>query len=131
MPEICANPRVLVADDSRIWAERLVELVTERGDIDIVGPAYDGQEALDLLRKHHPEGALLDLRMPNLSGLDVWRQYKAEGVPCFVVILTSQLEPSVQEQCFKAGVSHLLSKSEALECMGELMDALVAMAAKT
>jgi YesN/AraC family two-component response regulator len=61
--------RVVLADDQAVVRMGLRVLVDREPDIEVVGEAADGQEALDQLRKVHPDVLLLDIRMPGLDGL--------------------------------------------------------------
>src|SRR5882724_7354976 len=65
-----AHCRVLVADDEHLVAMGLVSMLEELGH-QVVGVAADGEAAVELARAHRPELALLDIRMPKMSGIDV------------------------------------------------------------
>lgn len=77
--------RVLVADDEHLVAMGLVTMLEEMGHT-VVGVAADGEAAVDLARRHLPELALLDIRMPKLSGIDVAQILQRElGIPSVIV----------------------------------------------
>ena len=61
--------RILIADDHYIVRMGLVALVNTEPDMEVVAEAADGNQALELFAKHHPDLALLDLRMPGKSGI--------------------------------------------------------------
>jgi len=80
---------ILVADDHSVVCEGLVSLIRRESDMRVVGEAANGREAVDLWRKHRPDVTLLDLRMPELDGLDVIKQIREEDENGRIVVLTS------------------------------------------
>lgn len=88
-----------VADDHPIYREGLVEAIRRRPDLELVGEAADGRTALDEIRKLKPEIAIVDLRMPELSGFEVLRAIQRDAVPTRVLVLSAA---SDSEAVFKA-----------------------------
>lgn len=105
---------VLVADDAAVVASRIERVLQESQLVEVLGPALDGAEALRLFEARRPAAAVLDLRMPGLSGLEVLRAIRGSKAACLVIILTGVDEPSVLEQCLSEGADHVLSKSRDL-----------------
>jgi DNA-binding NarL/FixJ family response regulator len=100
--------KVLVADDHKVVAEGLVRLLAPHYDIvDTVG---SGNLALDAIRRHRPDVALLDLSMPDISGLEVLHQLKEQRIQCKVIILTMHAEANIAVQALKAGASGFVLK---------------------
>jgi DNA-binding NarL/FixJ family response regulator len=62
--------RVLVADDQELVRTGFALILATEDDIEAVGPAADGPEAIDLARRHAPDVVLMDVRMPNLDGIE-------------------------------------------------------------
>ncbi len=83
--------RVLLADDQGLVRAGLRALLDARSDIEVVGEAPDGHEALDLARKLRPDVILMDIRMPGLDGLEATRQIAADPdlAGTRIVILTT------------------------------------------
>lgn len=73
--------RVLVADDERPARRFLIGLLRTVGDVQVVGEAAGGEEAVALIESERPQLALLDLQMPELGGLDVVRRVSASALP--------------------------------------------------
>lgn len=122
----------LVADDSPPVAQLVAELLDELG-VAVVGPASDGREALRLFREARPEGVVLDLEMPHLSGLQVLEAIRAapEPAPSKVIVLTASTDPSLREACLAAGADHFLSKATEIDCLQDIVLAHIASRAGT
>src|SRR5437016_3423047 len=85
------NPRisVLIADDHSVVREGLVSLITRKADMTVIGEASNGCEAVDLWKKHHPDIMLLDLRMPELNGVDAIREICGGDEKARIIVLTT------------------------------------------
>lgn len=100
--------RILVADDERASAEGLRDLLQELGH-QVIGPAADGAEAVRLAGRDRPDLAILDLDMPNLSGLEaIDRITRARPLP--VIVLTAHREPEYVDRAVELPVFHYLTK---------------------
>ncbi len=71
--------RVLVADDHPIYREGIVRAVKDRPDLELVGEAGDGRDALAQIQELEPDVAVLDIRMPGLEGTQVLAALKRDG----------------------------------------------------
>ena len=78
--------RVVLADDERPARRFLINLLTSFPDVDVVGEAGTGREAIDLIEAERPDLALLDLQMPEIGGLDVARLLKAGATPSIAFV---------------------------------------------
>jgi DNA-binding NarL/FixJ family response regulator len=87
MPEMAK--RILIADDSSIIRKALFRLLNSEEGYDVCAQAEDGQEAIDLAQKHHPDLIIMDLSMPILNGLDASRELK-RMMPDVPIILFTQ-----------------------------------------
>src|SRR4030066_2100337 len=85
-----ASPiRVLLADDHAVVRQGVRQFLEASGEIVVLAEAGDGEQALRLVREHHPDVAVLDIQMPRLSGIDVARTIRTERLPVGVLILTA------------------------------------------
>src|SRR6476660_10648427 len=80
---------VLIADDHSVVREGLASLIGRRADMTVVGEAANGREAVDLWKKQRPDVTLLDLRMPELDGVGVIREIRAEDQSARIIVLTT------------------------------------------
>lgn len=87
------KPRVVVADDSALM-RRIVSNLLVRGGIDVVGAAKDGDEALAMCEREHPDAMTLDLAMPGLGGIDVLKALRRRGGPSIPVVVVSAFSPA-------------------------------------
>ena len=107
--------RVLVADDQPLVRNGFRMILDAEDDVEIVGEASDGYEAVDLAERHHPDVVLMDVRMPNLDGVEATRriadaQDGGDGCPVRVLVLTTfDLDEYVVE-ALRAGASGFLLK---------------------
>jgi DNA-binding NarL/FixJ family response regulator len=109
--------RVLIVDDSAQVRRELRILLPLAGDIEIVGEAPDGQEAIRLAQALQPEVVLMDLEMPILDGYEATRQIKAGSPSCRVVALTVYGDPASRNRAAQAGVDAFLVKGISVESL--------------
>lgn len=81
--------RILLVDDQALFREGLRTLLSVRPDIEVVGEAGNGEEALHLVEKYHPAVVLMDIQMPVLDGVAATRRLKATHPEVRVIVLTT------------------------------------------
>lgn len=107
--------RVLLADDHPILLRGLGELLNSERDIEIVGEAIDGVQALDLIHETAPDVAVVDVSMPGLNGIDLARRIGAECPKVRIVLLTGQEDRAYLNQALGIGVSGYVLKRSVIE----------------
>ncbi len=105
--------RVLIADDHAVVRDGLRHILEKTSDMQVVGEAANGPAAFRLARSTPAEVMLLDLSMPQRSGLEIARQLKEERMPLRVILLTMHAEHQYAERAFKAGAQGYLTKESA------------------
>lgn len=113
--------RIVIADDHAVVRKGLVQIISETPDMEVVGEAENGREAIDKVRDLQPDVVILDINMPEKSGWDVLIQVKDEYPELPVIILSIAPEKDYAVQFFKAKASGYLSKKSAPR---ELIDAI-------
>jgi two-component system NarL family response regulator len=113
--------RVVVADDHPVVRHGVIANVTPQPDMLVVGEAGDGVEALALIKDQSPDVVLLDLRMPQMDGLDVLMEVDRSKLACKVIIMTTFDSEEDVNRAMKAGARGYLLKDS---CQEEILDAI-------
>ena len=103
--------RVLLADDHVVVRQGIRAFLEEAGDITVVAEASDGVEAVHLVEEHHPDVAVLDIRMPEMTGVEATRQIKARFPDVRVLILTAYDDDPYVFALLQAGASGYVLKT--------------------
>lgn len=104
---------VLLADDHAIVREGVKRILAGEADIQVVGEASDGVEAVALAKQLHPTVAVLDISMPRLDGIEATRQIRASVPDTHTIALTMHADDSYVFQLIKAGSSGCVLKHDA------------------
>jgi DNA-binding NarL/FixJ family response regulator len=104
--------RVVLADDHPIAREGLRNLLQKAVDIDVVGEASDGAEALRLAQTLSPDVLLLDMEMPGLKGLEVAQQLQAAGLSVHILVLSAYDDEAYIKGLLSSGAAGYLVKAE-------------------
>jgi two-component system, NarL family, nitrate/nitrite response regulator NarL len=116
---------VLVADDHPIYREGIVRAIKDRDDLELVGEAADGREALEQIERLRPSVAVLDIRMPGLDGTQVLDALHGDGGNTSVLFLSAFTEPELAYKTVAAGAKGYLSKESSRQ---EVCDAIATIA---
>ena len=117
--------RVLLVDDHWEVRERLRILLMQAPGIELVGEAGDGPEALEMLERLPAEVVVMDLNLPEISGIETARRILADRSGTKIVIISLQSDPHYVKESFKTGVTGYLLKDCAFE---ELLEAVYTVA---
>ncbi len=107
--------RVLLADDHKLVRAGIRSLLERLPDIEVVGEASDGREALRLIGEHRPQIVLMDIAMPGLNGLEATRRVAKSFPDVSVIILSIYSDEEHVYQALLAGASGYLLKGAAME----------------
>jgi two-component system nitrate/nitrite response regulator NarL len=116
---------VLVADDHPLVREGIERAVRERPELELVGAAADGREALELIRTRAPRVAVLDLRLPELDGLQVLNAVARDALPTRVLILSASSDPELVYRAVQGGAAGYFRKESDRQA---ILDAIAAVA---
>jgi DNA-binding NarL/FixJ family response regulator len=110
-----AKVRVLAADDQRVVREGLAMLLGLLSDVEIVGTAANGEEALAMADELRPDVILMDLRMPKVDGVEATRRLRASHPEIKVVVLTTYADDRSVIEALRAGALGYLTKDAGAE----------------
>ena len=108
---------VLICDDQVVVREGLRAILKTAGDIDVVGVAQDGSEAVELVARLNPAVALMDLKMPGLNGVQATRRIRAEHPATRVLVLTTYDADDWVFDAIRAGASGYVLKDSPAEAL--------------
>lgn len=120
------NIRVLLVDDHAILREGIRYLLSASGEVDVVGEAQDGVEALEMVERLEPEAVLMDIAMPRMNGIEATTELKKRHPELPVLILSMYDSEEYVLPILKAGASGYVLKRAAAQ---ELVSALKAVVA--
>ena len=119
-----AKVPVLVADDHPLFRAALVSFLKERQDIEVIGEAQNGEEAVQMAHEHHPRVVIMDVQMPGMDGVEATRRILHEAPATRIVILTAGTEEEAAELAVYAGaVAYVLKGREPDEIFDAILNA--------
>ena len=116
---------VLIADDHPLYREGLARAISGRPDLELVSEVSDGRTALEQIQHLEPDVAVLDMRMPELRGLEVVEALTRDGSPTRVLVLSAAIESSLVYAAVAAGAAGYWSKDAERDA---ICDAIAAVA---
>ena len=111
--------QVLIVDDSSKVRKRIASLLDESLKITLVGEASNGREALELVERKRPDMILLDIRLPNQSGIALLKRFKSRYPEMAVIMLTNLDGPRYRQVCRGLGADGFLNKAMDFERIAE------------
>jgi DNA-binding NarL/FixJ family response regulator len=113
--------RILIVDDHAILREGVRALLASQPDLEVVGEASDGQEAIAAVEKLDPDVVLMDIAMPGLGGIETSLELKKQGRRARILILSQYDDREYVRRLLKAGVAgYVLKKSAGSELAGAI-----------
>jgi DNA-binding NarL/FixJ family response regulator len=103
--------RVVIVDDHPMLREGTRSVLTQHSGISVVGVAADGRAALELVNEHHPTVLLLDVHLPDISGVEVTRQVRSRHPEVAIVVLTGYDDAGYARALLRLGVRGYLGKA--------------------
>ena len=102
------RPRVLIAEDHPAMAKAVCRVLAR--DCDVVGSVTDGSAVLEAAQRFQPDVIVIDLNLPNVSGLEACRQIMQASPEAKVIVFTAMNDPDVKRRSFEVGASAFLFK---------------------
>ncbi len=113
--------RILAVDDHALLRDGIASLVNSQADMPVVAEASNGREAIDRFREHRPDVTLMDLRMPDMDGIDAMTEIIREFPDARIVVLTTYSGDALIARALKAGAKGYLLKGSLRK---ELLDTI-------
>jgi two-component system NarL family response regulator len=113
--------RVLIADDHQVVREGLTAIINRQSDLEVVGQAGSGEEAIEVFRELSPDVTLMDLRLPGIDGIEAIIKLRAISPNARVLVLTTYDGDEYIHRAIEAGAAGFLLKTVRRE---ELIDAI-------
>lgn len=122
--------KVFIADDSPVVVERLIAMLSEIPEIEIVGQAQEPLEAINSIQRLKPDAVILDIRLRGGSGIDVLQSIKKDNPALLVIILTNYPYPQYREKCMDTGADFFFDKSTEFEKITKVFKKLISDSSK-
>ena len=113
--------RIIIAEDSQVVRKLLTALLSKIEKVEIIGVAPDGEVALRLIRGLKPDVVILDIEMPNLSGLEVLKEVRKDEDDSTVVIIFTSNE-TYRDECLTNGANFFLDKVTEFKLLIDILE---------
>ena len=117
--------KIVIADDSEMLRTRIKESLKDIKEVEIVGEAKNGIEAVKIIEEKNPDLVLLDIRMPELNGFGVLKKMKEKGIKSKVCIFTNYPYSQYKEKCNEEGADYFFDKNQDFQEIKDLIIQLV------
>jgi len=102
--------RVLVVDDHELVRSGITRMLADNPDIDVIGQAPSGEDAIEFVRKDHPDIVLMDIRMPGIGGLEATRRILRIDDTIRVIVVTACADDPYPARVMQSGASAYITK---------------------
>ncbi len=116
--------KILIADDSTLILERLQEILVGIDQVEVVASLNNGIDTLEALRTLTPDLAIVDIRMPGLSGLEVLNAFRKENKSVIFIILTLHSQGYFKRLAIQSGSNYFFNKADDFEKIAEVITSL-------
>ena len=120
------NRMILIVDDSYLIIERLTDMLNELEQVDSISHAFTVTAAIEILEQSPPDIILLDINLPDTSGIELLRIVKEKYPAIIVVMLTNNANDYYRQLCLKLGADHFVDKSKEFDMVPGIISALEA-----
>ena len=115
---------VLIADDSALLRTRLVALISELEDINLVDQTENANETIEAIQHLQPDVVILDIRMPDGGGFQVLNALRTTQTEATVIVLTAFPYPQYRQKCLNLGARYFFDKTTELDQVVETLELL-------
>jgi YesN/AraC family two-component response regulator len=104
--------KILIVDDSKLLRDRLRDSLLAIENVEIVGEAANGTEAMEIIKDKNPDFIILDIRMPGMNGITVMEKMKEQGSKSKICIFTNFPYPQYKQKCLSEGADYFFDKNQ-------------------
>ncbi len=116
--------KVLIVDDSKIVCNGLQQMLANITGVEIVGQAHNAQDAIQSISEAKPDVVILDIRMPDKSGIDVLKDIRDKKLSIRVIMLTNYPYPQYRKKCEELGADYFFDKVTDIEEIPNVIEEL-------
>jgi DNA-binding NarL/FixJ family response regulator len=117
--------KIYIADDSEEVRQRLVALVSDLEEVELVGQTVDARTAIADIQRLQPDIAILDIRLVNGNGIEVLEIVKLLHVPPLVIMLTAFPTQQYRRKCMSAGADYFFDKTSEFERIVDVLELVI------
>jgi DNA-binding NarL/FixJ family response regulator len=117
--------KIVIADDSKILRQRIISLLEEIDGVQVVAEAENSHQAVQYVEDLEPELLILDIRMPDGSGLEALKMLKDKNISIIKMIFTNYPIEQYRKKCMELGADYFFDKSTDFEKMVDVVKKLV------
>ncbi len=117
--------KILIIDDSQILRKRIIGIISDIPGVEICGEAGSSTEAIKLLNEMDPEVIIMDIRMPDGSGIEVLKNIRKQKISVITIILTNYPLIQYREKCMELGADYFFDKSSDIDKMADVIKQLL------
>jgi DNA-binding NarL/FixJ family response regulator len=103
--------RAIIADDSELLRERIRALLKPFVNVEVVGEAADGRTVVRMVKDLAPDLVILDIRMPELNGIETLKEIRKNGSRATICVLTNYPYPQYRDRCYAEGADYFFDKN--------------------
>jgi len=115
---------IYLVDDSKAIRERLMEMLAEISGVHVIGQSGDPMEALNAIHKYQPDAVILDIRLPEINGIELLKKIKEAQPSTIVIMLTDYPYRQYQQQSMQAGADYFFHKATEFNKVIDLLKSL-------
>lgn len=116
--------KILIADDSALILERLQAILAEIDEVEVVASLDNGIDALVAMKNLNPDLAIVDMRMPGLTGLQVLDAVRKENKSVIFIMLTLQSQGYIKQMAIQSGTNYFFNKADDFDQIIQVVSAL-------
>ncbi|HSI61941.1 MAG TPA: response regulator transcription factor [Candidatus Saccharimonadia bacterium] len=120
-PVATGNKRLLIVDDHPVFRHGIAQYLSEQDGVTVCAEAENAQNALEAMRQHQPDVALLDVSMPGTNGIELTKLMLAEQPKLLILVLSMHDDSLYALRALRAGAKGYVMKQNAMECVLEAL----------